>query len=698
MNDLPVIRDCGRVCSLLQSQIELMTSLSRSQSFEESLYCCLDAAIRAGSMDCGGIYLVKPDGSAHLAVHRGPCDIVAHGGACIEADDILNQYMRTGEPTYTDYAAIIARRNSGEHHQENQEALQAFAIVPVTSDGRVIGCLNLASRSLPEVPEDARETLSALASHIGQAIEREQIHASSREREENLSTFFESVGDFLFVLDEQGQIVRVNPAVIERLGYLESELLGQPVLIVHPAYRRDDAARIVGEMIAGTRDLCDVPLITKAGDLIPVETRVTVGTWNGCRAFFGVSRDISDQLRAEEERIEFERQIQMSQKLESLGVLAGGIAHDFNNILVSVLGNASLALEELPPATPARRYVEDIATASQRAAELCRQMLAYSGRGSFVIEPIDLSGLVAEMTHLLETTASKNALLQVMPESSLPLIRGDATQVRQVTMNLVINASEAVEEHGGIISVTTGISDCAEQEIAHLICDDDFRAGTYVYLEVADTGCGMDRETQDRLFDPFFTTKFTGRGLGMSAVLGIVRDHGGALHIWSEPGKGSTFRVLFPIAAEQTLETPETLVTKTVGNTATGCVLLVDDENCVRTLAKRMLTKLGFQTITAGDGREAVQIYRQRAAEIDLVILDLTMPHMDGCQTFTALCELNPDVRVLITSGYSKQEIRTRFQDQKPAGFIQKPYSLATMNELMSRYMDCVEVGDRPES
>ncbi len=506
-------------------------------------------------------------------------------------------------------------------------------------------------------------------------------------RDENLSRFFEYVSDFLFVLDGQGAIMRVNSSVLERLGYTLEELVGQPVLVVHPPERREEAGRIVQEMVAGGRETCDVPLQTKDGELIPVETRVTVGTWDGEPAFYGVSRDISDRVRAETERLALERQILQSQKLESLGVLAGGIAHDFNNILMSVMGNASMALDELPATSPARKSIQDIEVASRRAAELCRQMLAYSGKGNFVIETIDVGGLVEEMAHLLQTSVSKKALLRIRPEPSLPTIRGDASQIRQIAMNLVMNASEAVEERSGIITLSTGLARYTRDELGEMVLGEDLQGGEYVFLEVVDTGCGMDEVTLDRLFEPFFTTKFTGRGLGMSAVLGIVRGHGGAVSVQSTVGMGTTFRVLFPLAADAVEDPMEQSVDAAVWR-GQGHVLLVDDEETVRTLARRMLERIGYTVSTAEDGREALEVYRERMDEIDFVLLDLTMPRMDGREAFEALREMDPSVTVIVSSGYTEHEIQSRFQASRPDGFVQKPYSLTTLREFLHRFHD----------
>ena len=398
----------------------------------------------------------------------------------------------------------------------------------------------------------------------------------------------------------------------------------------------------------------------------------------------GACIDITERKQAEEERLVLERQLQQSQKLESLGVLAGGIAHDFNNILTGVLGNAELALAELSPSAPGRENLLEIIQASHRAAALCRQMLAYSGRGQFVSELIDLNALVEDMLGLLKSAISKKALLNLNLEKDLPLLEGDSSQLGQVIMNLVINASEAIGDKDGVITISTGVRECSREYFRESYAHLDLPPGLYLTLEVSDTGCGMDRGTQERLFEPFFTTKFAGRGLGLAAVVGIVRGHKGALKVESEPGKGTTFKIRFPageagegaLARERAAEVSDWR--------GAGTVLLVDDEETIRTLGARMLSRLGFAVLTAADGREALDALRiNTGVRSSWFLLDLTMPHMDGEETFYGLRVLDPEVRVIMSSGYTEQDITSRFRDEGLVGFLQKPYTIAHLTERL---------------
>ena len=407
------------------------------------------------------------------------------------------------------------------------------------------------------------------------------------------------------------------------------------------------------------------------------------------QGFIEVVEDITERRAAEDERKKLteenramERQLFHTQKLESLGVLAGGIAHDFNNLLAAIIGNAELGKRRMNPESPAVTNLERIEQAAERAADLAKQMLAYSGKGKFVVEPLDLNLLLEEMLHMLQVSISKKAVLRFNLHRPLPSVEADATQIRQILMNLVINASEAISDKSGVIALTTGCMDCDDSYLHQVWLDENLHPGLYVYLEVADTGCGMSKETLAKLFDPFFTTKFTGRGLGMAAVMGIVRGHKGAIRVYSEVDKGTTFKILLPASSS-----PAELCNDTTEKTnwqGSGKILLVDDEASVRDIGVEMLTEVGFETITATDGRDALEKFQQHP-DIDAVILDLTMPKMDGEQCFRELRRLDPDIKVIMSSGYSEQEVSQHFLGKGLAGFIQKPYKLSTLQDVLQK-------------
>jgi signal transduction histidine kinase/CheY-like chemotaxis protein len=391
-----------------------------------------------------------------------------------------------------------------------------------------------------------------------------------------------------------------------------------------------------------------------------------------------IATDITERKRAEQERRRLEAQIQHAQKLESLGVLAGGIAHDFNNLLVAVLGNASLACMNLPPDSPALAQLKDVEAAARRASDLCYQLLAYSGRGTFVIEPIDLRQLIEEMVGLMRVSVSKKAELRLELADRPLVIDADATQLRQVVLNLVVNASEAIGDSVGTITITTGAIEVKRGGLGDAYLAGDAAQGPYAYFEVADTGVGIDPETQRRLFDPFFTTKFAGRGLGLSAVLGIVRGHRGAIKVTSAPGCGTAFRVLLPLltdaTAQQPAKRPPAVAERWCGS---GPVLIVDDEPGVRSFAEGVLERLGFTPLARADGRSGLKAFREHAQELKLVLLDLTMPQLGGKEVLAEIRRVRADLPVILMSGYGEADAAEPLTARQVQGFLQKPFDVA---------------------
>ena len=416
----------------------------------------------------------------------------------------------------------------------------------------------------------------------------------------------------------------------------------------------------------------------KDGSLLVVASRwaTRLGGSGQPIGWLEINTDITERLRVEE-------QLRHTQKLESLGVLAGGVAHDFNNLLTGILGNASLAFDRTPEQHPNRMLIEEVMRAAERAADLTRQLLAYAGKGRFVMRNLDLSELVREISGLVQTSIAKTVQLRLQLDD-VPAIFADPGQMQQIVMNLVINAAEAIPPEGGTVLVCTGVQDVDEQYIRTVSSPaESLRAGRYVMLEVHDSGCGMSEETLKKIFDPFFTTKFAGRGLGLSAVLGIVRAHHGALKVYSQAGRGTTFKLLFPTSKEATVEDGIPAAGDLEG---CGTVLIVDDEELVRRTASHALERYGYRTLVAENGREAVEIYRERP-EIVLVLLDLTMPVMSGEETLRQLQTVHPDVRVLLTSGYNEAEAVQRFAGKGLAGFLQKPYTAASLAERVKEVM-----------
>jgi PAS domain S-box-containing protein len=493
-----------------------------------------------------------------------------------------------------------------------------------------------------------------------------------------LKTAIEQTNDIVMITDRDAIIEYVNPAFEKISGYSAEEAVGRrAVLIKSGEMSQAFYKQMWDTILAGHNWQADFINRNKAGELYEVKQMISpIKNDDGnITGFVSVQRDITNE-KYQQERLEH------TQRLESLGVLAGGIAHDFNNLLTAILGNAGLARRRTPDDSPIAVNLKHIEDASERAADLCKQMLAYSGKGKFIVIPINLNTLVTDITKLLSISITKNVSLRTDLDAALPAIDADKAQMQQVIMNLVINASEAIGEDNGNIVIHTGVMDADASYLQTTHIDDPLPTGRYVFMEVSDDGCGMDKQTLKKLFDPFFTTKFTGRGLGMSAILGIVRGHHGAIKVYSEAGKGTTFKVLFPVAAGiASPDTSTTPATNTRPWTGQGMILVVDDEEGLRETASLMLEEIGFQVITACDGIEAVEIFSRSHAEIDIVLLDMTMPRMDGKTAFREMRRIDPEVRVILSSGYNEQDATSHFAGKGLAGFIQKPYHLTALRQ-----------------
>jgi PAS domain S-box-containing protein len=403
--------------------------------------------------------------------------------------------------------------------------------------------------------------------------------------------------------------------------------------------------------------------------------------------------DITERKRLEAERLEMECKLLDAQKLQGFAAMAGGIAHDFNNVLMVVLGNLELALTDRGLGAEGKKAIENAIQATDRSAELSHQMLIYSGKLFYVPKDLDLCELAYKNEDLLKSIIPKTTTFHFEIHKGHLAIRGDADQIQRLITNLVINASEAIGAITGDVTIMTGVMDCDAAYLSNSRLEIPPEPGQFVFLEVTDTGCGMDVATQRKLFDPFFSTKFWGRGLGMAEVMGIVKGHHGAIMVDSEVGKGTTIRVLFsapkkvqaePVQVRDILET-QTLATDCVGRRKT--VLVVEDEELVRGLLIRRLEALGYDTISASDGDEGVHLFRERLNEIDLVLLDFAMPRMNGVEAFEKLVKIRPDVKVILSSGYTEDIALQSFPDRRPAGILHKPYKMEELKGELERLL-----------
>jgi PAS domain S-box-containing protein len=508
-----------------------------------------------------------------------------------------------------------------------------------------------------------------------------------------LAAIVDSTDDAIVSVKLDGTVLTWNSAAEKIHGYTAQEILGRNIRLIVPPDRLDEAVRILERLERGesVRHF-ETIRVNKDGRSIWISlTASPIRDRDGkVVAASAISRDITELK-------ELEEQLRQTAKLESLGVLAGGIAHDFNNLLVGILGNASLVSDMLPATSPARLMLDDVINASERAAMLTRQLLAYSGRGKFNIQSVDISELTRELANLVQASVPRKVALRLRLEADLPAVVADIAQVQQLIMNLVINGAEAIGDSPGTVTITTGVQEIVDGEsIITGAGGDPITPGRYVFFEVQDNGAGMDEATKAKIFDPFFTTKFTGRGLGLSAALGIVRGHKGFIQVASTPGRGSTFKVLFPAAEEKKAPRQVREVKDEV--MGSGVILIVDDEELVRRTASTTLAHRGYTVLEASNGLEAIEVFEKDSSRIALVVLDLSMPVMSGEECLSRLKAIRPDVPVLLSSGFSEAEAARRFQAAGVASFLQKPYTAQQLARLVKVAMDSAKIGASQDS
>lgn len=585
----------------------------------------------------------------------------------------------------------IAAMHVPDFFDEEDRQLIAGRMAQVFNEGESVAEANFVTKYGERIPYfftgkrllfEGRWVLAGMGTDV---TWRRHAEAALRESEANLRAIFDSAVDTILLIDASLRVVSFNPSAAAMTRRIFGVELRKGIHLAE-AYggKHDDGSfrRVLKAALGGTPMAAEFAL-TDDGVSFEIVASPVQRDDGQSAGIVVLARDVTERKRSEEA-------LRHAQKLESLGVLAGGIAHDFNNLLVGIIGNAGLALSELSPSSPARETIQDIELAGQRAADLARQMLAYSGKGRLVVHEVSVSALVEEMTHLLRVSLGKGVTLSFHFASGVPPVEADATQLRQVIMNLVVNASDAIGEAAGVITISTGVVDVTTANLAGDYLSPELRPGRYVSLDVADTGCGMDAETVGRIFDPFFTTKFTGRGLGLAAVLGIVRGHHGALKVSSQPGSGSTFRLLLP-AASAPQGAAQEIAPASPAWRGDGVVLVVDDEPNVRAVTARALKSFGFTVLEAADGREGVERFRTAIAdgtEVACVLLDMIMPRLNGDEAMRAIHVLRPGVPVVLLSGYGEHDATAHFAGQALAGFIQKPYDIATLRDTIRSALD----------
>jgi PAS domain S-box-containing protein len=652
---------------------EMTLAMSKAATVDQIYREVLRAVERTLEAPAASILLFDPDGVLRFKAWQGLSD------GYRRAVEGHSPWMLGEQEPLPLLVPDVSRDGGLADHRERMlaEGIRAMALVPLLTGGGTIGKFMVCFHEPRAFPPETVQLAWNIAAHAAFAIDRQRA-VDQLEAERGLF-----VGGPTVVFKWKNlpgwPAEYASPNLAGVFGWSPEALTNGRVPyagLIHPA----DFVRVEAEeqrYLAEGRSAFEHEYRLRRADgefrwvydfTVPVH-----GPDGRLTHFRGYVLDITDRKAAAESLRDAEARLRETQRLESLGLLAGGIAHDFNNLLMGILGNAGLALSDVPASSAAHDSITEIEASARRAAELTRQLLAYSGKGKFVVERIDLSRLAEESARLLLPALSGQATLGWDLTSGLPQVEGDAPQLRQVVINLLTNASDALAEQPGVISIRSFLAELDEQSVAGGVTGRGLPRGPYVALEVRDTGTGMDEVTVRHIFDPFFTTKFQGRGLGLAAVLGIVRGHRGAIQVDSAPGQGTTFRILLPAVAE-----PAGRARPPGGDAGGGgpvrTVLVVDDEAIVRNVTRRTLERAGYRVLQAENGRAALELLTTAYREVGLVVLDLTMPELGGEETFALMHDRWPSLKVLFSSGYSADAGTNPLARKSLAGFIQKPY------------------------
>jgi len=647
---------------------DVFAAAATSVHLEEVLHRSVAALRQALQPDSVTLLLVEPE-TGNLIIRAGVNAagevFLAHQPVPRSATALVTWVADTGQPV------LLPDVREDNRYYPCDPASRSELCVPLCVRSRTIGVLNLESHRPGAFTDADLSLVSTLAGHLATVIDNARLVQNLRESETRYRALFEQANDAVFLETLEGRILDANKKACEMLGYSHDELLALSVKDLVPPEVRAQLPQVIERELRNGGVRIEAENLRRDGSRFPVEVSTSLLKINGHNLVLALVRDISERKRLEE-------QLRQAQKMEAIGTLAGGIAHDFNNLLGAILGFASLMERDLPADSSLRTPVQTIITAARRGADLTNQLLAFARGGRYEVRPISLNEVAQEVVRLLSRTVDKTITIEPRLVDDLAAVEGDAGQLNQMLLNLCLNAVDAMPGGGQLIIETANVTLSQEQ------AEPELQPGPHVRLRVIDTGIGMDAETRQRIFEPFFTTKKgqPGRphsGLGLAMVYGIVRSHGGAIRVYSEVGRGSTFEVYLPALARPAPPPPIPAAAPTGG---AETVLVVDDEDFIRHLLQRALEDAGYTVLLAENGPQALELYRARGPEIDLVILDMGLPQVSGREVFHHLRQLNPDAVVLISSGYAEDDQARAMIEAGARGFLAKPYDL---NELLSK-------------
>jgi len=558
--------------------------------------------------------------------------------------------------------------------------IAAWASVPILMKDTFQGMIVVASKDRNAFDKKQLDLMSAFANQIGVAMENVGLIDRLRKSEERYMDLFEHSPDMYHIVNRDGMIVSCNQTEANRLGYRKEEMVGQSIFKIYPAAYHDTAKELLRTIFANNQEMkgLEEQMVTKAGELIDVSVNTSVIVDETGKPFLmrAVARDITEKKQLEEK-------IFHAQRIDSIGNLAGGVAHDFNNILTSILGSTAIMKRKLKRNEMWYRFVDIIETAAKRGAGLTRQLLTFARKSNVQFRPVIINDIVRETLQLFERSIDKTITIEEYFPQEICIINGDDGQIQQAMLNLLINARDAMSE-GGTITVSSDIVDFDRQPKKNL---GESKSGKYVSIAIVDSGIGMHRAVQQRIFEPFFTTKDQGKGtgLGLSVVYGVVNSHNGFITVQSEPGEGSEFVLYFPLLTD--LESIKRATKQPRLLHGKENVLVVDDEEPVTEVISGMLKNLGYKVTVVNSGQRALSLFRKKK-RFDVIVLDINMPEMSGKETFQKIKELDPDARVIISTGYGTKSIESMPLREAVDGFLEKPYQLEELSKTMRAVLD----------
>ncbi len=685
----------------LEEQIQ---ERKRAEILQEALFQIADIANSAPSLDdlYPAIHLIisklMPADNFFIALYDQKTDMLdlpyfvdevdtTYTGPYQAANGLTERVIHNNEPlliNHPEHQQLIA---DGQLNMIGEPSA-IWLGVPLQSGSRTFGAMVVQHYSDPTAyQEQEKQILSFVSGQVATVINRKRNEEALRISEQRFRQLAENIEEVFFLISaDETMLYYINPAYETITGRSCESLYDDPrswVEALHPEERQkifNHWQNMGPEKMKADQDT-ELRLLLPDGSTKwvwlrsqpVIEDKDVIGR-------VGVVVNITER-----------KALRQAQKQESLGILAGGVAHDFNNLLVAMLGQTSLALAKMPENSPGRLHISKAVKAAERATDLTRQMLAYSGQGHFETQQLNLNNLIQENLHLFEASIPKNIHIKTNLFDQLPTIDADPGQMQQVIMNLILNGVEAIGERPGLIEILTQTQDYQpDDSLFSQYTGLPMKAGLYVRLDIKDSGIGMDEKTLAKIFDPFYTTKFTGRGLGLAVVLGIIRGHKAGLRVTSSPDNGAQFTLLFPIAKAEPINDTKQPVDSTEDK-PTGVVLVIDDEEPVREAVSDILEIESIQVLSAADGQEGINLFDKHRQEIDLILLDLSMPGLGGVETFHRLRKINQTVPILLSSGYNQTQVDSHFTEGKPAGFLQKPYSAAVLVEEVVRRLNSAE-------